>query len=184
MNLVWVLVIPLMLGMLCPPGQSINGSIYILPLFLAAIMTTFIYFVGRTNPTFNVFTHPAFGSISTFTQVLPGFYIAALSAIAAYTNPRLDNMIGPSNVLLVGIPLSRRRYLTLLFGYLTAISIVAALMVFFFQLSYLTKILRVSQTIFHFGYFSCVFLFFTIFFQMLILTFFGIHYLADRMHRP
>ena len=140
----------------------------------------------------NIFKQSAFDNISTFVQILPGFYIGALAAIASYNYAPMDNVMSlPAPYLKEQVEggfresrLSRRRYLTLMFGYLSAISILSAVFIFIVRLVYAVNIFTVSAAIYYCVYYVITFLFFFIFWQMILVTLFGIYYLADRMHRP
>ena len=174
-------------------GQNLNSVLYILPVFFAVLVCVFIFIVdSNSNKAINIFTQSAFDSISTFVQVLPGFYIASLAAIASYNNSNIDNkMSGNPPYLEENVSggkrksdLSRRRFLTLMFGYLAAISMISTIFLFFIRLSYDTSIFSVNPLIYNTIYYLLCFVFFAIFFQMILITLHGIYYLADRMHRP
>jgi|GEM_PF-1790393 len=177
-----------------PPSKNLNSLLYIVPMLLAFLFCIFFGVIDQaaTDPKgVNVFNHRAFDNISTFVQILPGFYIGALAAIASYMHPGMDNMItAPTPYLKETLTsgsrqskLSRRRYLTLMFGYLSAISIISAIFIFFVRLAYDVEIFKVSSFIYNCIYYPLLFCFFTIFCQMVLITLFGIYYLADRMHR-
>lgn len=177
------------------PSPNLNSILYIIPAVLSLAFCLFFGFIDykSLNPLgVNVFTHKAFDNISTFVQILPGFYIGSLAAIASYANPNMDNMMTtPTPYLEEPMTggtresrLSRRRYLTLMFGYLSAISIISAIFIFFVRLAYDVNIFPVSTFWYNIIYYPILFLFFVVFCQMLLITLFGIYYLADRMHRP
>lgn len=172
------------------PDKSHRPSLYVLPFFFAMATCAFVHIIDD-DFVVNLFTSNAFDNISTFVQVLPGFYIASLAAIASYSNEHIDNKISGATPYLVEhlsvgnrpSELSRRRFLTLLFGYLAAVSILLTIALFFIRLSYDVGFLRVSTTIFNGLYMLACLLFFSVFYQLVLLTLFGIYYLADRMHR-
>ena len=78
-------------------------------------------------------------SILSFIQILPGFFIAALAAIATFNRLDLDKIMphpAPTiNIECNGgkeeIDLTRRRYLTLMFSFLSAESILLIVLSFF-----------------------------------------------------
>jgi|26BtaG_2_1085354.scaffolds.fasta_scaffold05527_3 hypothetical protein len=174
-------------------GQNLNFVLYTLPVVFAIFICIFILIVDfNSSKAINIFTQNAFDSISTFVQVLPGFYIASLAAIASYNNPNVDNkMSGRPPYLEERVSggkrpsdLSRRRFLTLMFGYLAAVSMILTIFLFFIRLSYDTAIFSVKPLVYSAVYYILCFVFFAIFLQMILITLHGIYYLADRMHRP
>lgn len=173
-------------------GRSYNKFLYYIPLTISLFVTLFVYLINvSTKGVVNIFLEDAFSSLSTFTQVLPGFYIGSLAAIASYGYTGLDSeMSSPKAKIQESTtngsrpsPLTRRRYLTIMFGYLASISMVLTILVFFVTLLYSIGVFPVAQIIFLTIYYLVVFIFFFIFIQMLLITFFGIYYLSDRMHR-
>lgn len=174
-------------------GDSLRSLLYILPCTLAIVFCSIFALIDYNSAKgVNIFDHAAFDNISTFVQILPGFYIGALAAIASYNYAPMDNVMSlPAPFLYEQVTggqreskLSRRRYLTLLFGYLSAISIMSAVFIFIVRLVYAVKIVSVSAAIYNSVYYVVAFIFFFIFWQMIMVTLFGIYYLADRMHRP
>lgn len=172
--------------------DKINRLLYIYPLLFSVCICIFFALIDYHSLThINIFTHKAFDNISTFVQVLPGFYIGSLSAIASYSYPVMDNMmLSPTPYLVENVnggerpsKLSRRRYLTLMFGYLSALSIIGAIFIFFTRLVYDIQIFTVTPVLYYTVYYSMILIFFFFFSQMLLVTMFGIYYLADRMHR-
>lgn len=77
-------------------------------------------------------TNGVLSQIGSMIQNLPGFYIAALAAIATFQQASLDMLMAkptPSVATFVNgkwieVQLTRRRMLTLLFGYLSALSFI------------------------------------------------------------
>lgn len=128
----------------------------------------------------------------SFVQTLAGFYIAALAAVSSFNSPHLDKtmphpaptMLIKYNGVLQPVQATRRRFLTSMFAYLTAISFLFTLM----AIATLTvvpavriawpaevvAILRAAGTF--------CFLFMT--FQMVVVTFWGLFYLGERMLTP
>lgn len=173
-------------------GTNLNFVLYYLPLILSIFVATFLFLIDlNSDQHINIFTQNSFDSISTFVQVLPGFYIASLAAIASYNNPNIDNaMTGNPPYLEEKVTdgsrkskLSRRRFLTLMFGYLAAVSMISTIFLFFTRLGYDSSILPVSYFFYTTVYYILCLVFFFIFFQMVLVTLHGIYYLADRMHR-
>lgn len=126
-------------------------------------------------------------------QILPGFYLTALAAVATFNRPDMDLLL-PAPVPTVqisvkgrpqNIELTRRRMLSMLFGYLTFISftlyflavaaqIIAPSTVFLIE----SKVLICAlQYIFLLSFNSLLG-------QLIFITMFGLYQLSDRMHQP
>lgn len=130
-------------------------------------------------------------------QILPGFYIAALAAIATFQKPNIDELMPdptPSIDIIIGgeqnnIKLTRRRFLSMLFSFLAAESIVLCLlMIFLLQANFRiapyeslnvwpVTSLNLWRNI---GFFGIMF----IFWQVVTASLLGLYYLGDRLHQP
>ncbi|WMN55858.1 hypothetical protein NI390_02185 [Vibrio fluvialis] len=122
--------------------------------------------------------------INGFLGNLPGFFIAALAAIATFGNARIDKEVKGVRVKLKDatgeykpFPVSRRRFLSSMFSYLTSMS---------FLIVIGTHIaLRVSfdgvevQQLMNWVGFS---IFFFVVWQLLLTSFLGLYYLGERLH--
>lgn len=127
-----------------------------------------------------------------FIQGLPGFYIAALAAIATFNKTDIDKtMPAPApktNIMVQGrsvaIELTRRRFLCSMFAFLTAESLIIIILAIFSQsiFSPLKGIIHAPLQILASGLFMLVF--FLLFWQMIIASFWGLFYLGDRLHQP
>lgn len=154
-----------------------------------AIVTAVLLFLFRHS--INIYGGSGVISrILGFVQNLPGFYIAALAAIATFGRTDIDNMIPKPTPTIMEvragekneIPLTRRRFLCMMFAFLTAESVVIIL-VSIAALSIASDYAGKASEgfkIFSGGAFV-VFVFF--FYQMLIATFWGLFYLGDRIHQ-
>lgn len=131
-------------------------------------------------------------SILNFVQSLPGFYIAALAAISTFSKSDMDKIMpNPAPTFVTRtrgkkevIKLTRRRFLSAMFSFLTAESILITIMC----------VLAISfngalkNLISPFSYeiakitFMCIILF--LFYQMTLATFLGLYYLGYRIHQP
>ncbi|WP_221898658.1 hypothetical protein [Bathymodiolus japonicus methanotrophic gill symbiont] len=127
-----------------------------------------------------------------FVQVLPGFYIAALAAIATFNKTDIDKtMPAPApkiDILVQGksvaIELTRRRFLCSMFAFLTAESLIIIVLAIFATSFYVPfkEIIHESWHILSSGLFTLMFL--LLFWQMIITSFWGLYYLGDRLHQP
>ena len=123
-------------------------------------------------------------STLSFVQSLPGFYIAALAAIATFGRADIDDILPeptPKMVIMLRgqqntIDLTRRRFLAMLFAFLTAESIVIVLLCIGLT-SFGGAISTYSIWIFN-G--SIAFLLLLVF-QMVLATFWGLYYLGYKL---
>ena len=159
-----------------------------------ALIAALIVGVGALiNHNVNVFgASGLINRVLGFIQSLPGFYIAALAAIATFNNrDMLKLMPGIPPVGTVDyngfperVPMTRRRFLSSMFAYLTALSIVLTL----FAVGMLAvaepikAALPVASYPFVKGAVTYFFLMFTC--QMVAVTFWGLYYLGDKLHTP
>lgn len=127
-----------------------------------------------------------------FVQSLAGFYIAALAAIATFNNPDMDKpMPGETptmriyyNSTMSVVKVTRRRFLSAMFAYLTACSLILTL-VSIAALSVapsLVTVLPHSLLIPLKGTFT--FLYLMALAQMTCVTLWGLYYLGERIHTP
>lgn len=129
-------------------------------------------------------------TIASFISNLPGFYIAALAAIATFNRKQIDYPLisdaGNPYIYVAGIKengtpyqkkedLTRRLFLCMLFSFLTALSILIVVFNSFLLPVLIFKGNEIATILF-----TIAFLFF--FWQLIITTFFGLYYLGDRIH--
>lgn len=127
-----------------------------------------------------------------FIQTLAGFYIAALAAVASFNSPHLDKpMPSPAptmkvkyNGVLQSVDATRRRFLSSMFAYLTAASILFSLL----AISVLTLAAPIGTLLpeISLQYLTPLALFAILFpvSQMTAVTFWGLFYLGERMLTP
>jgi hypothetical protein len=127
-----------------------------------------------------------------FVQGLPGFYIAALAAIATFNRVDIDKtMPFPAPTLditvqgrTVAIELTRRRFLCSMFAFLTAENLILIVFGIFGQSLYV-PVKNFSPTVFHWGLsFTYLSIYLMLFWQMMITSFWGLFYLGDKLHQP
>jgi hypothetical protein len=125
-------------------------------------------------------------------QIMPGFYLAALAAIATFNKVDMDSyMPSPTPTVRITIKgqslpikLTRRRMLSLQFGYLTFISLLLFISAIGANALAPSVKIVLSPT-YHasaVGLFVCFFAF--MFWHMISVTMFGLYQLSDRMHQP
>lgn len=165
--------------------QIINWSI---PLVFSVLFVGFYYF-NLTN--LNIFGSSGFLiKVLGLMQSLAGFYIAALAAVAALNNPNMDEpMPGKPPVMNIiynngiqEIELTRRRYMCSMFSYLTAACLILCLAIIistsfneyaklFFSVNIVLGLKLISAAVIFF-----------ILTQMMIVTFWGLYYLGEKVH--
>lgn len=159
----------------------------------AAIAAVLVCMGALLAPGLNVFHGGGLiDKLLGFVQSLPGFYLAALSAVATFGKPGLDDVMPGTppraSILYNGqrmpVDLTRRRFLCLMFSYLTALSIAITLA----SIVMLSTVDLVRPAVPH-GMLEplraalafTLLLFIT---QMIVITLWGLYYLGERMHTP
>lgn len=126
-------------------------------------------------------------SISGLVQTLPGFYIAALAAIATFPSTSMNNPM-PEPTPYLEFPnndpdlLNRRRFLCYMFAYLAYISIVALFITSIAIFMYGNDLLKVPSILYFFAYFFVCLVIYFLLIQIALLTFVGLWYLGERIH--
>lgn len=158
--------------------------------FLLAAVSLFVLFFWGSSKSF-ISSGNGVSMVLGFVQSLPGFYIAALAAIATFGRPDIDEVLPaptPKFVVRVRgvsnkIDLTRRRFLAMMFAFLTAESILLTL------LSIAIVSFSVELSAFYtstwFGTLfvaAVLFFFFILLFQMVLATFWGLYYLGHKLH--
>lgn len=133
-----------------------------------------------------------FSKLLGFLQSLPGFYIAALAAISTFNNPDMLKLMpgeAPTMKIIYGgglevVKLTRRRFLSAMFAYLTALSIFLTLAVMLgltvaqpFKDLLPLHFWEAARFIFGFAFLLFVA-------QLVCVTLWGLFYLGERIHTP
>lgn len=114
-------------------------------------------------------------------QILSGFYIASMAAVATFQKKGMDSIMDGVPPRLRGKKLTRRRFLTYLFGYLAFISIMLYFVGGAVQLTSTSiKEFHLSQ----FGWLKniCLFIYLTFVCNILSTTALGMFFMIDKMH--
>jgi hypothetical protein len=134
------------------------------------------------------------GKLSGFLGVMTGFFIAALAAVATFGKAEMDDpMPGDPplrlehkvNTEIFFEDLSRRRFLSLLFGYLSFLSLTLYIVGYVYLVSdkyFLSSVLSVHWRSIVFSVFWIFYMFFLS--NIISNTYLGLFYLCDRIHRP
>lgn len=160
--------------------------------FLPGVLSTVtVVIVLMYLPHLNVYgDNGVISRVLGFVQNLPGFYIAALAAIATFGRTDIDSIIPAPTPMITEeregvkdrIPLTRRRFLCMMFAFLTAES-VSLVLVSILLLSIASEAsfthtvsLKIIGDFIFLGYLFVLY-------QMILATFWGLFYLGDRIHR-
>lgn len=176
------------------PSGTMRWLNWWIPLILAAGSVAFMY---KLAPSVNLYAADGLMlKLLGFVQSLPGFYVAALAALATFNQPGLDVLMPGkppvARIIYNGSPVSteltRRRFLCLMFSYLTAISFLLTLALV--ATTSLAKPLLeclvrmdIPYVVVTLRWGACLMLFVGLF-QMLAVTFYGLFYIGERMHTP
>lgn len=128
--------------------------------------------------------------LSSFVSTLPGFYIAALTAVVTFSNNSLDEVIAgtpPRLKVLIGgqpniVPLTRRKFIAHLFSFLSIESILICLFCLLFPF-----FMSICEGAFVFGPVVALILVTALSFllwQLIFITVFGVYYIGDRILSP
>lgn len=167
--------------------QYVNWA---LPAVISLLITTcFGYFEFKAN------MFGATGLIDralSFIQTLTGFYMAGLAAISSFSNPSMDTPmpgVPPKmdvryNGKLSTVEATRRRFMSSMFAFLTASSFLITL--FSIVLLVFAEPMKAALPI---AIQPCIklgilFVYFFVVTQMIVVTFWGLYYMGERMLTP
>lgn len=123
--------------------------------------------------------------LTSFVSNLPGFFIAALAAVATFNKNDIDQlMANPPKISILHhgsflmVEMTRRRFLCVLFSYLTAVSIFLVIgarigLSITISSEYYTALSWLGFSVFSF-----------VLWQMILATVLGLYYLGERLHTP
>ncbi|KRI00412.1 hypothetical protein AO057_14720 [Curvibacter sp. PAE-UM] len=165
---------------------------WLIPLLVATISTGAIAWMNHHGTVPILGDSGIVAKILGFVQNLPGFYIAALAAIATFNRTDIDrHMPEPTpsiDVVIQGktilIKLTRRRFLCTMFAFLTAESILLTVIAI---LGLVTAEAAKSLIPYEFhshAKYAFLFAYLTIFWQMIAASFWGLYYLGEKLHQP
>jgi len=161
----------------------------------AALLMISIVFIAPFRSDMNVWaTDGIVATAQGLVQGLPGFYIAALAAVATFgqQGSSLDNIIpAPTPTLQtrfagawIEMKLSRRRFLCLLFAYLTSISIVLSLFASYARAVAVPARKALPAVAVDVCSWIALGVYLLFLFQIVIVTLWGLYYLGDRLLQP
>lgn len=160
---------------------------YYIPLIISIFLSFIVCSINKNDRL--CFISSIVSDIKNFLQMLPAFYLTALAALATFNSPILDHLLPPPTPKITyffkgkpqDMPLTRRRLLVYLFGYLTFISLFLYIAVIAIGalsenepfLSFFNKNILL--------YYMIYYLFSFLFIQMLILTLFSLYQVIERI---
>ncbi|WP_313129508.1 hypothetical protein [Pseudescherichia vulneris] len=152
---------------------------FAIPLILSLVITAFIFTLDR--PIALIAKDGLISVVNGILQILSGFYIASMAAVATFQKKGMDNIMDGAPPTLNGKDLTRRKFLTYLFGYLAFSSIFMYLSGGGLQL--------LSATISNVAIFKIVFVKFIlvaiyifIILNIICTTILGMYFMIDKMH--
>ena len=165
---------------------------WVYPLVLAVISMAVIFGMKLLGAVSLYADGGLISKVLGFVQGLPGFYIAALAAIATFNRIDIDKtMPSPAPTLdikvqgrTVAIELTRRRFLCSMFAFLTAENLILIVLAIFSQTLYTAakSVIPVAAQVWVSAVF--MFMFLMMFWQMMVTSFWGLFYLGDKLHQP
>lgn len=171
-------------------SKGLKKYTWLYPALWVFLVLNYIYFFPETCIDKSTIIKKMIQDCSNLLYVLPGFYIAALAAIATFNAPTMDVPLDGQNTELCSQEeniqtrkLTRRRFLCLLFGYLSFLSLILCVVtVIFTQMppsAIFAKIWPTSKIYMDLFFITVAMLFFI---QLICLTLLGLYYLCDRIH--
>lgn len=94
---------------------------FVLPIVTSILITIAIYFLP--NQIDLIGKDSLVSLVNGILQILSGFYIASMAAVATFQKDGMDDVMSGSPPIMKGHALTRRKFLTYLFGYLAFMSI-------------------------------------------------------------
>lgn len=171
--------------------KGVSGKfIYDWAIPFALSCLSMIYLYAATTPKVLLSSDGFLKNTISFISILPGFYIAALAAIATFNRKQIDDPLisdnGTPYIYVKGVKengkpyrtkedMTRRLFLCMLFSFLTAESILLIMLH-----NFASPLLSTATNIYCLGVY--LFIFLLILWQLLVTTFFGLYYLGDRIH--
>ena len=156
---------------------------FILPVTFSLIICVAFYFLPK--PVALLGEKGLISSLSDFLQVLAGFYIAALGAVATFPNKNIDEPTDGTPLKLNGLPLTRRQFLSYMFGFLAFTGFILVLIskiVLSLEPNIIYLLSNVSVQAKLWLKLALSFCYFAIFNSLLFTTLFGLFYLTEKIH--
>lgn len=155
-----------------------------LPVMFSLLTCVVFYYLPK--PIFLLGETGLISSLTGFLQMLSGFYITALAAIATFPNKNIDEPTDGVPLSLEDYVLTRRQFLSYMFGFLAFTSFILVLVCkiilaaepnIIYLLSGIPKECAVWIRLF------MLFIYLLVFNSILFTTMFGLYYLTERIHQ-
>ncbi|MGI9878125.1 hypothetical protein ACKVMW_21245 [Vibrio chagasii] len=153
---------------------------FAIPTTLAAIC----YVLVQNSVDFNIAGDKGLiGHINGLLQMLVGFFVASLAAVATFQRPGMDELMQGTPPKLNDRELTRREFISYMFGYLAFVSIITYLFSGVVQLS--IPSMKQSLTVEMFDFWSSIgfFGYLIVIFNILVTTLLALFFLTDRIIR-
>lgn len=155
----------------------------VLPAFFAFLICIVLYFLPK--PIALLGQDGLISSLSGFLQVLSGFYIAALGAIATFPNKEIDKPTDGVPLKLKDLVLTRRQFLSYMFGFLAFTGFILVLFSKVVLSAEPNIMYLLSNVVGNYRLFLKLIFFFiyiTVFNSLLFTTLYGLYYLTEKIH--
>lgn len=170
------------------PSKWVADWVY--PLLFATSSVVVLFAFGNRGTISG--DHGLLDRLLLVSSVLPGFYIAALAAIATFNRPDIDEFMPeptPRMSIEIGgrdnvIRLTRRRFLSHLFAFLCWESLALMITCVFAGIAGKNVVGHFPPVTSHWLTIGFSFTVLLVFWQMVCATCLGLYYLGDRLHRP
>ncbi|MCE7579433.1 hypothetical protein LZS94_18110 [Aliivibrio fischeri] len=156
---------------------------WFIPMFFTAVTSVVVFFFMSIEKV--VGQGGLISELTSFVANLPGFFIAALAAVATFNKHDIDDLMANSPKIEIYhhgnsmmIEMTRRRFLCVLFSYLTAVSI------FLVLTSRIFLSLEIPEDYFIISAWGGFLMFMFFLWQMILATVLGLYYLGERLHTP
>ena len=130
--------------------------------------------------------------LGQFAGIMPGFYIAALAAVATFQKHGLDTQMPgvtptvrmrlPGHSALQEVPLTRRRYTSLMFAYLCGASLLLSLAALLAVHCGAPVASRLTPGLVGWAKWPLLLCLLVVFWQVIVVTLWGLYYLAEKIH--
>ncbi len=154
-----------------------------LPLIVAVLSAIMCIFVPE--PVVILGEDGLLKSLSGYLQFLTGFFVASVAAIATFPNKNMDVITDGIALRLNGEQLTRRQFLSYLFGYLAFLGLmlvaIGGVAELFEKNIQLLLTLSTSMLLMIFkGVFLIIYLYYV--FSIMFITLYGLYYLTEKIH--
>jgi hypothetical protein len=162
---------------------------WLIPIILTVPTMLLFFFL---EPKVNIYGDKGFiQAVTAFVQTMPGFYVAALAAVVTFSRESMDDIIPEPTPRIVErlrgrrneIRLTRRRFLSMMFAFLTAESFAVVILGIAGTLLAPTFKVILSPQATILASFAVLLVYIFVVMQMIVTTCWGLYYLGTRIHK-